>query len=73
MYTSRHITANVTTEKRKHVCEWKECFTFFTGQMSQQGDGLDGLAQTHFISKNTVELFLIHGDQPVKSNVLVLS
>lgn len=41
--------------------------------MSQQSDGLDGLAQTHLVSQNAVELFLVHGDQPVESDVLVLS
>jgi len=48
-------------------------FTFFTGEVSQQSDGLDGLAQTHLVGQNAVQLFLVHCDQPVESDVLVFS
>lgn len=47
--------------------------TFLTGQVSQQRDGLDGFAEAHLICQDAVKLLLIHGDQPVQSNVLVLT
>lgn len=46
--------------------------TFLTSQVGQQGDGLDGLAEPHFVSQDAVELLLVHGNQPVQPNVLVL-
>lgn len=46
--------------------------TFLTSQVGQQGDGLDGLAEPHFVSQDAVELLFVHGNQPVQPNVLVL-
>lgn len=50
-----------------------QCLTLFTGEVSQQGDSLDGLPQAHLVSQDAVELLLVHGDQPVQADVLVLT
>jgi len=40
--------------------------------VGEQGDGLDGLAQAHLVGQDAVKLLLVHGDQPVQADVLVL-
>jgi hypothetical protein len=47
--------------------------TLITGKMRQQGDGLNGLAEAHFISQDAVEALVVHGDQPLKADMLVLA
>ena len=41
--------------------------------MSQQRNGLYGLAQTHLVRQDTVESLVVHGDQPVQADVLILA
>jgi hypothetical protein len=41
--------------------------------MREEGYGLNGLAQSHFISEDPVQSPLVHGDQPVQSDMLVLA
>ena len=41
--------------------------------MGQQGDGLDGLPQTHLVCQDAVEFAVMHGGQPVQADVLVLT
>lgn len=56
-----------------HTRLMNQPLTFFTGEVSQQSDGLDGLAKAHLIGQYAVKLLLKHGDQPVQPDVLVLS
>ena len=43
------------------------------GQVGHEGDGLDGLAQTHLVSEDAVETALVERHQPVQPDVLVLA
>lgn len=47
--------------------------TFFTCQMSQKGNSLNGFAQTHLISQDSVQPFIMHGGQPIQAYMLILS
>ena len=41
--------------------------------MCEQRNGLDGLAQTHLISQDAVELILVESGHPIKAHHLVLA
>jgi hypothetical protein len=34
---------------------------------------LNRFAKTHFVSKNTIEILVIHGHEPIETNLLVLT
>ena len=40
-------------------------------KMCQQRDGLQSLAQTHFISQNTIDALLVQVDEPVHAFELI--
>lgn len=46
---------------------------FLACQMSQHSDGHDRLAKAHLVSQDTIQTLLVHCDQPVQTNVLVLA
>ena len=39
--------------------------------MRQEGDGLNGLAQSHLICQDAVQRLFVHQDQPVEADHLV--
>ncbi len=43
------------------------------GQVGEEGDGLDGLAEAHLVGEDTVEVPLVERDEPVQADVLVFS
>ena len=46
---------------------------FFARQVGQNSDGHDRLTKAHLVSQNTIQTLLVHGDQPVQTNILVLT
>lgn len=46
---------------------------FLAGQMSEHGNRLNRLAQTHLIGQHTVQFFFVHLNQPVQADQLVLA
>ena len=47
--------------------------TLFAGEMRQKGDGLNGLAQAHFIGQNAIETVLVERRHPVQADHLVFA
>ena len=43
------------------------------GQMREQGNGLNGLAETHLISEDTVQFILVERVEPIEPDMLIFS
>jgi hypothetical protein len=43
------------------------------GQVGEEGDGLDGLAEAHLVGEDPVEVPFVERDEPVQADVLVFS
>lgn len=71
--TSSLLINPISQPNKAGSSEWVSPPTLFAGQVSEQGNRLDGFAEAHFVSQNAVEFLLVHGDQPVQANVLVFS
>lgn len=44
-----------------------------TSEVGKKGDGHDGLAETHLVSQDAVEFGVVHGGEPLESDLLVLA
>lgn len=45
----------------------------FAGEICEKGNGLYGFAKAHLVGKDAVQVALVHGDQPVEADMLVLA
>ena len=44
-----------------------------TSEGGEHSDGLDGLAEAHFVGKNAIQTLVVQGDEPINSNNLILT